>query len=151
MPHLLAVDLGLKTGLAVYDDAGALVRYRSQNYGSFARLKRGAYGELSEIGELAAVVLEGDALLARAWTKVAERRGARTFVIQAHTWRRRLLLDREQRSGVDAKAAAGEVARRIIEASDAPRPTSLKHDAAEAILIGWWGCMEMGWTEQLPP
>jgi hypothetical protein len=50
-----------------------------------------------------------------------------------------------------AKRRAIEMARRVIEWSDAPRPTSLRHDAAEAILIGLFGVLELGWLDRLPP
>ena len=43
-----------------------------------------------------------------------------------------------------------ELARRVIEWCGAPRPTSLRHDAAEAILIGLWGVLELGWVDALP-
>jgi hypothetical protein len=43
-----------------------------------------------------------------------------------------------RRSGEDAKAAAEKLARDLIERSGAKRPTSLRHDAAEAILVGVW-------------
>ncbi|MBC8076709.1 MAG: hypothetical protein H7Y32_11595, partial [Chloroflexales bacterium] len=42
-------------------------------------------------------------------------------------------------------------ARRVIAWAGAPRPTSLRHDAAEAILIGLWGALEVGWLPALPP
>jgi hypothetical protein len=53
-------------------------------------------------------------------------------------------------SGVDAKRHAGETARKVIEWSKAPRPTSLRHDTAEAIMIGLWGVLHLGWLEKLP-
>ena len=56
MQHLLAVDLGLKTGLAVFGEDGKLVRYRSQNYGTVARLKKAAWGELSSVEDYAALL-----------------------------------------------------------------------------------------------
>jgi hypothetical protein len=37
-----------------------------------------------------------------------------------------------------------------VEWSDAPRPTSLRHDAAEAILIGLWGVIRVGWLTTVP-
>lgn len=40
MPSLLAVDLGLKTGLALFEGQGKLLWYRSHNYGTTERLKR---------------------------------------------------------------------------------------------------------------
>lgn len=148
MPSLLAVDLGLRTGLALYGDDGRLRWYRSRNYGSVSRLKRGAWSELTQIPDLTHVVLEGDANLARIWVQAAGKRGARSLEIHAHTWRRALLKDREQRSGADAKRHADALARRIIDHSGARQPTSLRHDAAEAIVVGWWGCIQLGWVQE---
>ncbi|MFP2902614.1 hypothetical protein ACLEQD_40940, partial [Corallococcus sp. 4LFB] len=54
------------------------------------------------------------------------------------------------RSGALAKDAADGLARRVIDWSHAPRPTSLRHDAAEAILLGLWGALEVGWLAQVP-
>ena len=150
MAQLLAVDLGLKTGLAVFGDDGRLVRYRSQNYGTITRLKRAAWGELAEVEALAALAVEGDAALARVWAKAAEKRGAaRVFQIQAHDWRPALLAERDRRTGADAKAAADVLARAIIAQSGLPRPKALRHDAAEAICIGAWACRELGWDAAL--
>ncbi len=96
MAVLLAVDLGVKTGLALYGQDGRLLWYRSQNFGTAERLRR------------------------------------------------------EQRSGVQAKESATDLARRVIIWSGARRPTSLRDDAAEAILIGLWGTLEVGWLGHLP-
>ncbi|MFL5542498.1 MAG: hypothetical protein ACJ8J0_26165 [Longimicrobiaceae bacterium] len=38
-----------------------------------------------------------------------------------------------------------------IEWSGAPRATSLRHDAAEAILIGFWAVLDIGWLPEIPP
>ncbi len=143
--HLLAVDLGLRTGLAVFAEGARLVRYRSQNYGTIARLKRAAWGELAEVEELVAVAVEGDAALARVWARAAQKHGARVLAIQAHTWRPELLPERDRRTGADAKAAADALARAIVERSGLPRPKALRHDAAEAICIGAWACRQLGW------
>ena len=40
MASLLAVDLGVRTGLACWGDDGRLRWYRSQNFGDAARLRR---------------------------------------------------------------------------------------------------------------
>ena len=151
MPSLIAVDLGLRTGVALYDRDRGLLRYRSQAFGTVGRLKRAAFAELSAVRDLAVLVLEGDADLARVWARVAERRGAKVLCTQAHEWRRALLLARERRTGKQAKAVAATLARRIIATSFAASPTSLRHDAAEAILLGWWGCMRVGWIDRPPP
>ncbi len=150
-PTLLAVDLGLRTGLALFGCDGRLIRYRSQNFGARNRLKRGAYSLLRSEPNVARVVLEGGGDLADVWAREAERQGIRARLIQAETWRRDLLLPREQRRGKDAKAHADTLARQVIVWSGAKSPTSLRHDAAEAILVGLWGVLACGWLDELPP
>ena len=61
-----------------------------------------------------------------------------------------MLLPRERYDRMRLKEKAEALARTVIDWSDAPRPTSLRHDAAEAILIGLWGVLEVGWLEELP-
>lgn len=150
MQTLLAVDLGVRTGLAVYGGDGRLLRYRSQNFGSAARLRRALPALLEAERDLAWVVIEGGGPLGDAWAREAERRRVSLLRISAEDWRRVLLYPREQRSGVQAKLIADGLARRIIDWSGAPRPTSLRHDAAEAILIGFWGVLEVGWLAEMP-
>ena len=147
---LLAVDLGLRSGLALYSENGKLRWYRSHNFGSRDRLRRGVYSILREIDDLACVILEGDAALARAWIKEAKRRNIDAQLINAETWRASLLRERNQRSGTAAKQSADALARKIIDSSGLARPTSLRHDAAEAILIGMWAILELGWLDDLP-
>lgn len=151
MPNLLAIDLGLRTGLALYGEDGRLRWYRSTNFGSRARLKRAIHSVLDEVYDLTWLVGEGDRKLFEHWSREAARRGAAARLVTAETWRPRLLYAREQRGSRISKEAADALARRVIEWSDAPRPTSLRHDAAEAILIGLWGVLEAGWLTSLPP
>lgn len=149
MPALLAVDLGLRTGLALYGADGRLRWYRSQNFGARSRLKRGVYTLLNELPEVEWLILEGGSL-AGPWQREAEQRKLAVRQIDAATWRTQLLLPRERRDGATAKRTADELARRIINWSGAARPTSLRHDAAEAILIGLWGVLAVGWLDELP-
>jgi hypothetical protein len=147
---LLAIDLGLKTGLALYGRDGRLQWYRSQNFGSVARLKRGAHGVVSSIETLEHLVAEGDRKLGEIWGRLASRRGASVRIIGAHTWRQSVYLARHRRQIGDPKRFADEFARRVVSWSKAPQPTSLRHDAAEAILAGLWGVLEVGWLDALP-
>jgi hypothetical protein len=147
---LLAVDLGVRTGLALFGRDGRLRWYRSQNFGSAARLRRGAPAVLDEATGLARVVVEGGGPLAAIWEREAARRSLHVRRVSAERWRELLLLPREQRSGVQAKQTAGLLARHVIEWSGAARPTSLRHDAAEAVLVGLWGVIEVGWLEAPP-
>ncbi len=150
MGSLLAVDVGIRTGLALFAPDGRVIWYRSQNFGSAARLRRAAHGLLVELPRLQWLVLEGGGPLAEIWKREAARRGVTVVQIGAEVWRERLLYDRERRTGVDAKAHAGQLARAIIDWSGAQKPTSLRHDAAEAIVIGLWGAIEVGLLEGVP-
>ena len=147
---LLAIDLGVRTGLALFERDGRVRWYRSQNFGNASRLRRGAPAILDAEPALSRVVLEGGGSLARIWVAEAERRGLVVRQVSAERWRELLLLPREQRSGVRAKQTADVLARRAIEWSGAPRPTSLRHDAAEAVLVGLWGVIDAGWLDRPP-
>ncbi len=144
---LLAIDLGIKTGLACFDRDGRLTWYRSSNFGSRARLKKAVPAVLREAGNVRYIVIEGGGDLAEPWIAEAKRIGAEIIQLAAHDWRTDLLLSREQRTGDDAKRHADALARLIIKWSDAKRPTSLRHDVAEAICIGFWGARRLGWTD----
>ncbi len=145
------MDLGLRSGMALFGEDGRLRWYRSQNFGSQTRLKRAVPSVLQSAGPLAWLVLEGGGPIADVWEREAARRALPVLRVAAEDWRAVLLYAREQRSGSDAKDAADGLARRVIEWSGAPRPTSLRHDAAEAILLGLWGAREVGWLPQIPP
>lgn len=108
------------------------------------------YAVLRDIDGLSEVVVEGGGTHADPWLREMERRRLRGVRVDAGIWREKLLLPRDRRSGVDAKEQADAVARRIIRWSDAPGPTSLRHDAAEAILIGLWGVLRVGWLDRVP-
>lgn len=148
---LLGVDLGLSTGLALYGQDGRLRWYRSKHFGSATRLRRAVRPMLAEIPHLTWLVVEGARPLADIWLREADRRRFTTRQISAEDWRRLLLYPRQQRSGRQAKQTAAEMARRVIDWSGAARPTALRHDTAEAILIGLWGVLEIGWLDDLPP
>jgi hypothetical protein len=150
LPSLLAVDVGVRTGLAVYRDDGRLIWYRSRNFGAAVRLRRAIPALLHEAFDPTYVVLEGGGPLADHWATAAERHGCHVRRVSAEEWRALFLLQREQRSGEQAKRVADTIARRVVDWSDAARPTSLRHDAAEAILIGLWGVLRVGWLETIP-
>lgn len=149
MQALLAVDVGVRTGLALYGEDGRLRWYRSHNLGSIARLRRAAPALITEHAA-SVVVAEGGGAVADVWERACERLAVRYLRVSAEEWRADLLLARDQRTGEDAKRTADIIARRVIEWSGAPRPTSLRHDAAEAILVGLWGAVQLGWLREIP-
>jgi hypothetical protein len=151
VPSLLAVDLGVRTGLACWGDDGRLRWYRSQNFGDAARLRRAIPAVLDGEPDLAWLVLEGGGALADAWARAGEARALTVRRTSAEEWRALFLLPREHGTGARMKQVADRLARRVIAWADAPRPTSLRHDAAEAILVGLWGVLVAGWVRRLPP
>ena len=150
MASPLAVDLGLRTGLALYGPDARLVWYRSQHFASRASLRRCVHGLFNACPEIAHLVLEGGGPIADIWVREARRRGIPVRRISAEDWRGRFFDPKDRRGRDRSKLTADVLARRIIEWSGAPRPTSLRHDAAEAILIGLWGVLEIGWLEKVP-
>ncbi len=150
MGSLLSVDLGIKTGLALYGQDGRLCWYRSKNYGSIQRLKRDIKNLLESIPDLLLLVLEGGGTLVTPWEREAVRRNVPFKLTHAEQWRPKFLYPREQLTGLKAKQYADGIARKIIAWSNLPRPTSLRHDAAEAVLIGMWAVIDAGWLKELP-
>jgi hypothetical protein len=150
MGSLLAVDLGLRTGLALYGSDARLVWYRSQQFATRTSLRRGVHGLLDACPDVAHLVLEGGGPIGDIWVRDASRRGIMVRKIAAEEWRGRFFDPKDQRGRERSKLTADALARRIIEWSGAPKPTSLRHDAAEAILIGLWGVLEIGWLERMP-
>jgi hypothetical protein len=136
--RLLAIDLGLRFGWAAFDADGRLLGYGSRHVGNRATLRKAVPRLLGEFPRLQALVVEGGGDLAAPWEKEAARRGIALKQIHGDTWRTSMMPPSRRRSGEDAKAAADGLARDVIERSGAKRPTSLRHDAAEAILIGAW-------------
>jgi hypothetical protein len=150
MEGLLAVDVGLHTGLARFGRDGRLIWYRSTNFGARARLKAGAHSLLAGDPEVSRLIIEGGGELAKVWEREANKRGIAVTRVSAEIWRERLLLPRERTSGSTAKKKAQDLARRVIEWSGAKRPTSLTHDAAEAVLVGFYAVLRLGWIEKPP-
>ena len=150
MPKLLAVDLGIRAGFALYADTGRLLNYRSQNFGSAARLRRAIPTILTQEEPLSWLIIEGGGPLAAPWLRQAAKSHIHCCQISAEEWRADLLYPRDQRSGAQAKQVADQIARQVIDWSGAAKATSLRHDAAEAILIGLWGVIHVGWLDEVP-
>lgn len=105
---------------------------------------------MKEIPNLAWLIVEGSGSLTDIWLREAECQHVAARQVRPEEWRETLLYPREQRSGLAAKQNADDFARRIIDWSGARRPTSLRHDTAEAILVGLWGVLTVGWLDSVP-
>ncbi|SKA71865.1 hypothetical protein SAMN02745704_00225 [Paucidesulfovibrio gracilis DSM 16080] len=140
---ILAVDVGLRTGLALFGTDGRLHWCRSHNLGQASRLRRAANNLLHRHSP-DLLILEGGGRLADIWLATAKKQDIATLQIQAEEWRKKLLPLRQRTSGKLAKQEAYALARKIVEWSGAKRPTSLRHDAAEAVLAGVYGLLKTG-------
>lgn len=123
---------------------------RSGNFGPHSRFKKAVAAVVSPLTELEILVVEGDRRLGEVWEKAAARHGAETRFVGPETWRDSLYLKRQIRNR-PPKRFADPLARRVLKWSEVPAPKSLRHDAAEAVLIGLWGVLDAGWLTKLPP
>ena len=144
------MDVGLHTGLALFRRPTALEWYRSVRWPNRDRMRRGVWGMLRRVRNLEWVVVEGGGPLARMWHRAAEKQGVRTLEVTAEAWRSQMLWNRERRSGSEAKRHALRLARQAIGWAGGARPTSLTHDAAEAVLFGCWALWKVGWVDAPP-
>lgn len=129
---------------------GRLVSVTSRNLGRRGRVGAWATALRRELGRVDALVLEGDRSLVPAWRRTFEPRGTEVVLVEAERWRQALLHPRERRDARAAKSAARELAAvAVAQLSDLPA-SQLRHDAAEAVLIGLWGLKELGWIAAYP-
>ncbi len=135
---VLAIDLGLRHGLAWFDSSGELIAYRSTRFSKKRVLKQKVYGILGEIEGVTHIVTEGDRQLASYWHGAARKLGILVLAVAPEVWRSQMLKPREQRSGVDAKAAAIAYAVEVAKSSGVLKSTPMRDDEAEAIMIGLW-------------
>ena len=150
MCALLAVDAGVRAGLALLDRDGRLVWCRSHNLGTTARLKKAAARILFELPNLTYLIVEGGGQTAGIWQHAAAKRDLPCRTIQADVWREDFLLPRQRVSGHKAKAAACALVATILRREGWTSPTTPGHDAAEAALIGLWAAVQLGWRD-MPP
>lgn len=147
METLLAIDLGVKTGWASYSQSGKLLDYGSHNYGNASRLKKAVYPLLTNFDGLHYLVIEGGGKLTKYWVKVARQLDIEVTQTHAHAWRKDLFRQKNMTNTKHMKQHAEEKAREIIEDAGLSQPKRLKHDAAEAIMIGYWACLQAGWIK----
>jgi hypothetical protein len=150
MAALLAVDVGLHTGLALFGDDGRLQWARSNHVASAARLRDAAPALLRLAPDATHLVFEGGGELADIWRRAGERRSLICIQVSAEVWRPAILFDRERRNGPLAKQHADRLARNVYLWSGLKPPKNMRDDMAEAILVGLWGLLQIGWLDNLP-
>ena len=149
--HLLAVDAGLRTGLALYARNGMLCWYRSHHLADQQKLKRLIAKLLRSPPLPTHIYLEGGGPVAELWQREARKLGRMFVQLHADQWRGQLFYARQHPSGRVAKQQALDMATRVIHLLGQKKPTGLRHDTAEAILVGLYGLLDLGWLDRWPP
>jgi len=145
LQHLMAVDLGVKTGIAFFSSDGVLLWHKSQNFGNKVRLKRGIPYLLNTEDPVDFLVIEGGGPLVKIWDNILIKRNIEVLHIMADQWRQELLYGREQRTGKQAKEMAIRYARKVVEKMGLKKVATTNDDAAEAILIGLYAMQQLNW------
>ncbi len=148
--YLLSVDIGLHTGLALFSSNQELLWYRSHHLSTPAKLKKLIASLLRQTPRPNYIYLEGGGQLVDIWKKEAEKLSIPTRQLHADQWRRTLFYRRQHSNRSQAKKEAEITARKVINALGGKKPTSLRHDTAEAILIGLFALLELGWVHEWP-
>lgn len=149
--HLLAVDAGLHTGLALYHRNGRLLWYRSHHLADQQKLKRLIAKLLRSPPLPTHIYLEGGGPLAALWQREAVKLDRIFVQLHADKWRECLFYPRQHKNSNIAKQQAREMAAHVIHFLGNKKPTGLRHDTAEAILIGLYGLLDLGWLDCWPP
>ena len=167
-PVFISLDLGLRFGWAFYTDLGRLIGYGSHHCAGRPQLKKCAYALIQSLPEHSELWIEGGGALLKFWSKPALKKGVFFQSVHAHQWRNSYFGNRQDLSGKEAKKKAVEWATHLIafhcdretERSPVaqssrqqsrydrhavlkmPNTHELRHDAAEAILMGWWALFQ---------
>ncbi len=150
LSYLLAVDVGLHTGLALFSSKPELLWYRSHHLASPQKLKKMVAGLLRQPPAPTHIYLEGGGKLSYIWIKEANNLAIPVSQLQAEDWRRRFFYARQHPDRQRAKKEAEKTAREVIIQFSTRQPKSLRHDTAEAVLIGLFGLLELQWLADWP-
>ena len=148
--RLLAVGAGLRTGAALYDGKGALLKYERLKCGSRAEMRKAAAAWLA--GGVTHLALSGDDHpVRREWEAAAAEAAspAAVLTVGRENWEAELL-EAKERKGKQARAAASLVARQLVadlsEASEEEgggrrrSEDEARPEAAEAVVAGTMRC-----------
>lgn len=148
MDFLLSVDLGVKTGFAMYNSEGRLLWYKSHNFGNKVRLKKAIPWIVNREEGITHLIIEGGGPLRKIWDTFLERKNIEVIHCMAEDWRKDLLLQRERRKAKQAKARALYYAEKVIGKLSDNKLGTLNDNTAEAILIGLWGMKKLNWIDK---
>jgi Calcineurin-like phosphoesterase len=176
---LLAVDMGLKSGLSLFNSKGKLLRYeqfqfdRDQLPETAKRLvaeweaavnvnnsndNDNASGTHQNNSRLTHIAVEGvNGYMLQAWAEAAPSTPTMPccvlLKVSPEEWRAELLNKKErQNGGQDAKAAARLIARQVVDDYGVmgTHQGKFKTDVAEAVCLGLYASRRLGWIQQEP-
>ena len=163
---LLAVDLGLKSGVALFNQKGKLIRYEQFTFereSMVDRIRTLIHQWESEVNDAVGdenngspwkvthIAIEGgDVSIFNAWSSVAQ--DLSVLRVSPEEWRSELLLSKEKSSGADCKAAARLIARQVVADYGIMENHSgkFKTDVAEAVVMGLYVSRKLGWISRSP-
>ena len=162
---LVAVDLGLRTGLALYSDDGRLLEYEHAIFESEEGLqascvklmadweaKYQSHGDKSY--HITHVAIEGaDVALRSVWRSIVEDvLHCQMLLVKPEEWRSDLLLAKEQTSGEAAKEASRLIARQLVaDYGGMLHEGKFPTDVAEAVLLGYHVSRRLAWIPRKEP
>ena len=147
-PHLLSIDLGLRFGWSCFDQKTRLIAYGSHHCGQANKLGNIAYSVMKVLPSNSVVLVEGNSELYKHWQRNAQKFQIPIIQVYAEGWRHDCLSQKEQVDGKRAKEAAIRIAKTLIKSQSGQGSHSLRHDAAEACLMGWWGLKQLQWISE---
>lgn len=167
---LLAIDLGLRTGISLFNDRGELLRYDyihltdvDELHDHAARLmmewENGANTDSEKTGErwqLTCIALEGsEPSHFEAWREAAmdtDLEIPEIISVRPDEWRSEFLERKESISGKKSKEAARLIARQVVSDYGVMdnHVGRFKTDAAESIVMGMFVARRLGWVKREP-
>ncbi len=171
---LLAIDLGLKSGASLFDDAGRLLKYEQIKFQDSKDLYEQApnlinswerevndktskdlSGEPPKLKRLSYLAVEGGGELFDAWETCLENdtmKNIQLVSVRPEEWRANLLLPKERQSGRTCKEAARLLARQVVAdfGSMSQHEGRFKTDAAESVAMGFHMANVLGWIKREP-
>jgi Calcineurin-like phosphoesterase len=171
---LLAVDMGLKSGVSLFSSEGKLLRYEQFQFDQdelpetakklVAEWERAVIDDNNDAGSgtttakscLSHIAVEGvNGYMFRAWAEAAAS-SIKPCVLKVspEEWRAELSNKKERRhnGGQDANAAARLIARQVVDDYGVmgTHQGKFKTDVAEAVCLGLYASRRLGWIGQEP-
>ncbi|KAG7344488.1 calcineurin-like phosphoesterase [Nitzschia inconspicua] len=154
---LMAVDLGLKSGISLFNSQGNLVRYEQfqfhrdtleQKIPSIIEQWEQQAGDGWKVTHIA--IEGGDTALLAMWERVTP--DISTLRVRPEEWRSELLTAKENKNGASAKAASRLIARQMVQdfGTMEHHTGKFQTDVAEAVLLGTHVARRLGWIQRDP-